>query len=61
MDIPEEAASARMYNENAPDFVRACAVEHMDLAQWHFYVRIYSKNAAAQRAYPDLTRPSLLP
>ena len=35
--------------------VQACAVEmHMDIAQNHFYVNIYSKDATPRRVCPDL-------
>ena len=37
-------------------FARACAIEmHIDIAQSHFYARMYNKNSGHQRAYPDLT------
>ena len=42
--------------------VQACAVEmHMDIAQNHFYVNIYSKDATPRRVCPDLApAPALL-
>ena len=41
-----------------PHCVRACAIEmHIDIAQSHFYARMYNKNSGHQRAYPDLTLP----
>ena len=63
LQLQLRAWAIEMHMENSadqnrgPHFVWACAVDmHLDMSQEPFCVKIYRKNAGAQRSYPYLTQ-----